>query len=168
MGWFGMEVFDHLGQRPVWEVVGQEGEQGVANEREVGQEVGFAAAGAVFAQKDIAPPVVADFRAAPVAANEVQPLLRGVLFGRGAGEIVMGFGGGVAGPFDGALVAHDDHGAGAGEVRRQGFDGEGMDLAEFDPSVRGMGVGKKGVLGRASRPWARSNRRGWLSLIWKR
>ena len=35
LGWFGMELFEHLGQRAVWKLVGQEGQQGAAEEREV-------------------------------------------------------------------------------------------------------------------------------------
>jgi len=155
LGWFGMELFEHLGQRAVWKLVGQEGQQGAAEEREVGQEIGVAAAGAVFAQKDIAPPVVADFHAAPVAANQGEPVQWAVLVWPGAGKIIVRFGGGPASFFDRALVAQDDQRAGPGEVRRQRFDGEGMELADFNPSVGGVGVGKKGVSWSASRLWAR-------------
>jgi len=43
-------------------------------------------------------------------------------------------------------------GAGEGEVGAQGFDGEGVELAHFDPTVAGFGLGKKGVLGSESKP----------------
>ena len=160
-----MEGFLDLGQRLVRKVVWEEGEQGAAQQREVGQEVGLAAAGAVFAQEDVASPVVADFHAAPVAANEGKPLVWLILFRVGAGKVIVRLGGGPAGLFDGARVAQDDDGAGTGEVGLQRFDGEGMDLADFDAAVDGIGLGKKGVSGSASRPWACCNRRGWLPLI---
>ena len=155
-----MEVFVDLRQRTVWEVLGQERQQDTAEERDVGEEMGVAAAGAVFALEHIALPMIADFHAAPVAANQREPLVRAVLLRPGAGQIIMGFGGGPAGLFDRALVAQDDHGAGSGEVRGQRFDGEGMNLADFNPSVGGLGVGKKGVSGSASRPGASLKRPG--------
>ena len=155
MGWAGVEVFENLGQRAVWEVVGQQGEQGAAKEREIGQQIRLAAAGAVFAQQDVALPMVADFNAAPMAANQGEPVQWAVLFRQGAGKVIVGFGGGPASFFDRALVAQDDQRAGPGEVRRQRFDGEGMELADFNPSVGGVGVGKKGVSWSASRLWAR-------------
>ena len=160
-----MEGFLDLGQRLVRKVVGEGGEQGAAQQREVGQEVGLAAAGAVFAQEDVPSPVVADFHAAPVAANQGEPVQWAVLVWPGAGKIIVRFGGGPASFFDRALVAQDDQRAGPGEVRRQRFDGEGMELADFNPSVGGVGLGKKGVSGSASRPWACCHRRGWLPLI---
>ena len=165
LGWFGMELFLDLRQGSVREVLREEGQQGAAKQCEVGQEVGLAAAGAVFAQEDVASPVVADFHAAPVAANEGKPLVWLILFRVGAGKVIVRLGGGPAGLFDGARVAQDDDGAGTGEVGLQRFDGEGMDLADFDAAVDGIGLGKKGVSGSASRPWACCNRRGWLPLI---
>lgn len=165
LGWFGMELFLDLRQGSVREVLREEGQQGAAKQCEVGQEVGLAAAGAVFAQEDVPSPVVADFHAAPVAANEGEPLLRLILFRVGAGKVIVRLGGSQAGLFDGALVAQDDHGVGSGEVRRQRFDGEGMDLAGFDAAMGGVGPGKKGGFWSASRPWACFNRRGWLPLI---
>ena len=48
------------------------------------------------------------------------------------------------------------------------FAGEGVQVADFDASVAGLGLGKKGVPLRASRPWACWSRLGWLPLIWRR
>ena len=56
----------------------QEGEQGTAEEGEVGEGVGVAGAGAVFAPEGVAAPMVADLDAGPVALDEGEPL-------RGAG-----------------------------------------------------------------------------------
>jgi hypothetical protein len=88
--------------------------------------------------------VVAYVHSAPVSANEFQPWGGRVLVRRGAGKRVARCGGGEAGLFDRALAAQDDQGAGQGEVARHGFNGEGIELAGFDPSVSGLGVGKKG------------------------
>ena len=62
-------------------------QKGAADQGEVGHQIGIAAAGAVFAAKGIAAPVVAIFYSAPVAADEVDPAfvraLRRLLTGEG-------------------------------------------------------------------------------------
>ena len=140
-----------FGQGLVWKVVGQQCQQGAAQDGQIGQEIGVAAARAVFSHKRIAPPVIANFHSAPVSANELEPRCGAVLVRYGAGEIVMGLGGGLAGSFDGAAVAQDDQGSGKGEIGCEGFDGEGVQVPDFDPSVSGMGVDKKGVSLRLSK-----------------
>ena len=112
--------------------------------------------------------MVAYFHTAPVSANKFQPLGRRVLARQSAGKIVARFGGGEPGLFDGALAAQDDEGSGKGEVGGQGFDGEGVEAAGFDPSATGLGVDKKGVSLRRSRFLACRNSLGWLPLTWKR
>ena len=110
--------------------------------------------GLVFAHQRIAPPVVADFGAAPVAANELKPLHGLVLVGRGAGQVVVRFAGGEPSLFDSAFIAQNDQGAGKGEIGRAGFDGEGMEAAGFNAPMAGLGMGKKGVACSASKPRA--------------
>ena len=41
-------------------------------------------------------------------------------------------------------------------------------VADFDAPVAGLDVGKKGVLGNASSPWACLSSLGWLPLTWSR
>ena len=96
----GVELFADLGQGLTREMVWQEGQQRTAQEGQRRQEIGVAAAGAVFTQESISPPMVAVFHARPVAANELEPLLGTVLGRQGAGKVVVRFGGGLAGPFD--------------------------------------------------------------------
>ena len=152
MAWAGSQLLTDLRQWPIREVLGQQSQQATAQEGQVGQEAGIAAAGAVLAHEGIAPPVITDFDSAPVSANEPQPLGRTVLVGQGAGEVVMGFGGGLAALFDGAAVAQDRQASGKGEVGFQGFDGKDVQVSGFDAAVAGVGVGKKGVSLSASRP----------------
>ena len=147
----GVKAFPNLGQWLVGAVFRQEGQQRVADQRQIGQQVGVAAARTVLAHQRIAPPVVADFDPAPVAADEFKPLLVAVFLGWGAGEVVAAFGGGVAGLFDRPLAAQHDQAAGKREVGRQRLDGEGVELADLDPSVGAVGVGKKGVAFKASK-----------------
>jgi len=163
-----VELFADFGQGLLREVVGQEMQQRAAQECQVGQQVGLAGAGAVLAHGGVPPPVVANFDPAPVAADQGQPLLGAVLAGRGARQIVARFHRGDAGLFDGALAAQDDQGAGEGEVGAERFEGEGVEVADFDAAVAGLGVGKKGVSCRASRRRACRSRLGWLPLIWRR
>ena len=164
----GMQLLVNLGQGAVGEVLRYDPQEHAAHEGEVGQQIGVAGTGAVLAHHRIPPPMVADFHPAPVAADPPQPVLGALVLGRQAAEVVAGFGGGVAGFFEGALAAQHDQAAGKGEVDLQGFDGKRVELADFDPAVAAGRLGKKGVPGRAS--WARACLRslGWLPLIWKR
>jgi len=50
-------------------VTRQEGEQGAAQQRQIGEGVGVAGAGAIFALEDIALPRIADFDPGPMAAD---------------------------------------------------------------------------------------------------
>lgn len=168
LGWAGSQLLTDLRQWPIRKVLGQQSQQATAQEGQVGQEAGVAAAGAVLAHEDIAPPVITDFDSAPVSANERQPLGRTVLVGQGAGEVVMGFSGGLAGLFDSAAVAQHRQASGKGEVGFQGFEGKGVQVSGFDAAMAGVGVGKKGVSWSASRRWAFCSRWGWLPLIWSR
>lgn len=163
-----MEVFEGFGQRTVGKVIGQQGQERVAEQGQVGQEVGVAGTGAIFPQQHVAPPMVANFHPAPVPPDQPLPLGWAILVGRGAGQVVAGFGGGQSGLFDGALTAQDDQGPGEGEVGVERFEGEGVQVADLDPSVAGFGVDKKGVSGKASKPRACWSRLGWLPLIWNR
>jgi len=87
---------------------------------------------------------------------------RATLAGFRTGQIETALAGSPAGGFDGALAAHDDQGAGEGEVGGERVDGEGMDAAAFDPAV-GTGVfEKRGVSGKASNALAGASSFGWL------
>lgn len=130
-----MELFADLGQRKRWEVFGQKWEQGAAQERQIRQEVGVAAAGTIFTQEHVAAPVVADFHPGPVPANQCEPLAGRIGLRFGTGKIVAGFVAGDPGFFDRPFAAQDDQGAGKGEVGGQGFDGKGVEPADFCASV---------------------------------
>ena len=66
-------LFDD-GEGHVGKVVGEEGEQGVAQEREIGEGIGVAGPGAILAPEGIALPVIADFNPGPVPADQPRPL----------------------------------------------------------------------------------------------
>ena len=168
MARIGMEAFMDLWQGNVWPLVCQDSQQGAADQGDVGQQVGIAAAGAVFPHEYIASPVITDFHAAPVATNQRQPLAGTVFFRSGAGKIIVGLGGGQPRLFDRPLIMLNNQSARKGEVRRQRFDGEGMEPTEVNSSVVRLQIGKKGVSWSASRPWACLKRPGWLPLIWRR
>ena len=125
-------------------MIREDREQGVADEGKVAQGVGLAGARAVFTPKGVATPVVADFDAAPVTADQILPLGRGTVGGFGAGEVEAVFDGGLAAAFDGAFAADDDQGANEREIDGVRFAGEGVELARDDPPVARVGLGKKG------------------------
>lgn len=150
------------------EVIGEDGQQGAAKERHIGQEVGIAGARTIFPHQGVTPPVITDFDATPVSPNQVQPLMRLVLCRWGAGQIVARLIGGGPGLFDRPLAAQDDQCPGIGKVGLERFDGKGMQGPDLEASAPRIGVGKKGVSGNPSKPWACLRRLGWLPLIWNR
>ena len=113
-------------------------------------------------------PMIAHLHSAPVPANQFEPAFVAVFFGQGTRQVVAAFRAGLPGLFDGALTAHHDHAARKGEVRRQRFNGEGMDGTLFNPSMPEVGLDKKGVAFNASSAWACLKSLGWLPLIWSR
>ena len=150
------------------EVIGEDGQEGVADKGHVGQEVGMAGAGAILPQQGVAPPVIADFDPAPVSPDQVQPACELIVPGRRAREVVARLVAGDPGLFDRPFAAQDDQGPGVGEVGPERFEGKGMQVPDLDAPVSRVGVGKKGVPGNRSRPWACLSRFGWLPLIWSR
>ena len=140
-----MEFFFDLGQGLVGMVFGQQGQQRTADQCDVGQQSGVAAAGTILAHHGVAPPVVAHFHSAPVSSDQRQPAFGTVFLGRRARKVVAAFGAGVPGLFDRPLAAHHDQAARKGEVRLQRFDGEGVDATLFNPAVPAPGLDKKGV-----------------------
>ena len=163
-----MEQFVDLGMRDIRVMLGQKGEEGVAQEREVGQRGGVACARVILAPYDIAPPVIADLDATPMPADELLPLGWGAFCWLQTGEIVAGFGRSLGGFLGRDLAPHDADAAGERETSRRGFEGKGGQLPELYAPVTGRGLGKKGVPGRASSACACLSRPGWLPLIWKR
>jgi len=73
----GTELFLDLWQSPGLEMYRQDCQQSVAQQRQIGQEVGLAAAGTVLAHEGIAPPMVADFHSGPMSANQIKLESRG-------------------------------------------------------------------------------------------
>ncbi len=147
----GEESFAELREGLFAEAFGEEPEEGVTDEDGVGQQVGLTGTATVFAHLDIASPMVADFHPAPMSSDPVQPFLGRIRIRWRAGEVVTGLGCRSDHPFLRALAAHDDQGAGKGEVDGQGLDGEGIKLAGFDSAMTGLVVGKKGVSRKASK-----------------
>ena len=119
-------------------------QKGVADEGEVGHQIGIAAAGAVFAAKGIAAPVVAIFYSAPVAADEVDPAFVRALRRLLTREVVSGFEGGFAGLFLGATALHCNQSTREGKVDGDGFDWPQDQAALFDSPVTGLGLDKRG------------------------
>jgi GNAT superfamily N-acetyltransferase len=87
--WFGDEVLDEGGQAWVRVAVsGVEVQHEVADQHEVGHDVGVAGPGLVLEEAGVLASVVADFATAPVVADGLQPAFRGRGIGRPAGNIV--------------------------------------------------------------------------------
>ncbi len=71
--------------RTVFQLLGQAAEQSVSDQRQIGQKMGIARTRPIFAHQDIPAPMVANFYAAPMSANELQPLGGAVVFRFGTG-----------------------------------------------------------------------------------
>ena len=135
-------------------MLSQEAQESVANQRQVGQEVGIATTRAVLPKEHIPSPVVSHFYPRPMPANQRQPFGRAVSLGKGAGKVVVRLGRALVGFLEATGVAQHNQATSKGQARLQGFDGEGMQAAGFDSSVAGFGGDKKGVSLSASNFWA--------------
>src|SRR5205823_1100246 len=116
-------------------VLAEEREGGAPQQGEVGDDVGLATAGAVFAAKGIAAPVVADFDAGPMAADEVMPAGVRALASLLAGKIVPGLEAVFAALLLRAAALHRDDGASKGKANRGRLDRPQDQPAFFDPTV---------------------------------
>ena len=149
-------------------LIGEDLQQNAANERHIGQEVGMTRAGAIFAHQRVAPPVIADLHPAPVPTDQFQPLVRRIVLGGHVGEVIARLISREAGFLDRSLTAHHDQAAGVGEVRGEGFEVKGMQAPMVHAPMSGLGMGKKGVSCKVSKPSAFLSSLGWLPLIWNR
>jgi len=142
-----------------------EGEQGTAQEGQVGQSAGVVRAGPVLAPEMVPAPVITDLDSGPVSADEVVPVLRSS-FGRLlAGEIKPGLAGRLAGLGEVNLAAYHDDAAGPGKAGGIRFYGEDVEAALLGAAVSLAVLDKKGVSARASKASACLSREGWLLLI---
>ncbi len=80
-----MQVLAQLGQSTCVEVLGHDRQKRIANEGQIGQQIGVARARAIFSHQGIASPVIADFNPGPVSTDQIQPLLGPILLGQRAG-----------------------------------------------------------------------------------
>ena len=81
---------------------------------------------------------------------------------------VAAFAAGLPGLLERPRAAHHDQAARKGEVRRQRFNGEGLDGTFFDAPMTGCGLDKKGGGANASKACACLKSLGGLPLIWSR
>ena len=130
-----MEVFPDLGKREVVEMIGQRGQEGVADEGQIGQEVWVATAGAVLSHECVTSPVVAIFHPAPVPTDQPHPLLRAWIARRDARKMIPRLLGGAARFLVRPLAADHHQAPCMGEAGLHGLDGEGMEFSDLDPPV---------------------------------
>ena len=143
-----------------------QGQQGVAQQGDGADDVGVAAAGAIFSAAGVAPPMVAVFHAAPMAADQFQPLRGRAFGGREATDEAAKVGSGRAlSPHDGGVDAQDR--PRKREVGPQRFyGGEEEDPALLAAVVLFVEGPKGGALARTERAvWSRP---GWLALTCNR
>ena len=95
--------------------------------------------------------MIADFHSRPMSADQLLPPRRRVLLRQSAGKVIARLGAGGSSFLYRALAAYPNQGAGMRKVCCQRFYGPGVEGSLFNPSVSGMGFGKKGVF------WSRSN-----------
>lgn len=134
-----------------------------AQEGEVGECVGIAAAGGVFTEGGVAAVVVAVLDSGPVGTAQVDPVFRGALFPGLAGQIEAILLALVAGFLYQPCAADFEDDAAEGEPGGKGFGCGEADLAGFHAPVPAGGLGKKGDSAGLMR--ASSKREGWLPLI---
>ena len=160
----GGEVFADLGMRLIGVAILEQSEEGAADEREIGEQSGFGAAGVVLLPKGIASPVVSVLHAGPVVSDQGDPTCMGALVSLLAGEIVTGFEGLFSGTFDGPATQDGHDGTGEREADGDRFHRTKDQATLVEASVPEFVLDK-----RESRPsqsaWACLSRLGWLPLI---
>ena len=166
----GAQIFENCWQ--TWVIFaesGVDGEKCGAQQGQGADEGGVSTARVILAQDGISGPMVANFDAAPMSADGLDPLVRGQILGAMTGDEVATEG---CEGFPGALVdaaAGDAHErAGAGEVALQRVCGMDGNLIGDEMSVFGLcALGKKGA---GPCVWRTARRRslGLFSRIWKR
>lgn len=133
-----VEEFQDLLERNIGVMQWGEGEQGVAQERHVGEGIGLVGSRTVLAPEVVPAPVIADFDAGPMAADQALPLCRRAFLRILTGEIKPGLLGGDAGFLGGDLAAHDDDAAGPGEAGGNRLYGEDVQAALLGAAVAGV------------------------------
>ena len=155
----GAQIFKNCWQtRVIFAESGVDGKKCGAQHGQGADEDGISTARVILAQDGIPGPMVADFDAAPMSADGLDPMVRGQSFGAMTGDEVAAEG---CEGFPGALVdaaAGDAYErASAREVALQGVCGVDGDLIGDEMSVFGFcAQGKKGVF---SRVWRTARRR---------
>ena len=160
----GGEVLADLRMGVVWIPVVEQAEEGAADQREIGEQSWFRAAGVVLLPKGVPSPVVSILDTGPVVSRQGDPACVGAFAGVLAGEIVAGFEGFVSGTFDGPPAPDGHDGAGKREADGDRFDRPEDQTALVEASVPEFVLDKRG-----SRPSQRAraclSRLGWLPLI---
>ena len=163
----GGTVFIEAGQGlPGFDGGLDQGQQGIAQQGDGADDVGVAAAGPIFSAAGVAPPMVAVFHAAPMAADQFQPLRGRAFGGREAADEAAKVGSGRAlSPHDGGVDAQDR--PRKREVGPQRFYGGEEDAPALLAAVVFFVEGQKGgALARMERAvWRRP---GWLALTCSR
>lgn len=160
----GGEVLADLWMRLTGAPILEQTEEGAADEREIGEQSWFGAAGVVLPPKGVPSPVVAILHAGPVVSRQCDPAQVGTFVGVLAGEIVAGFQGFFSGAFDSPAAPDGHYGAGEREADGDRFDRSEDQTALVEASVPEFVLDKRG-----SRPSQRAraclSRLGWLPLI---
>jgi hypothetical protein len=81
----GVEVLAELWEGLFLKVLGENLQECITKKRQIGQQIGLAGAGTIFSHQRVAPPVIADFNPTPVSADQIQPPLGLIFFGRRTG-----------------------------------------------------------------------------------
>jgi hypothetical protein len=139
---------------------------GAAQQGQIGQHIGVAAAGCVFAQGGVAAVMVAVFDACPMGSDQVDPLLWGAFLPVLAGKIKPLLAAFFAGFFDQPSAAKFEDDTAGAEAGGQRFGSGEACLTGFYAPVSAAGLLKKGASGALIR--AISSKEGWLDLIWSK
>ncbi len=161
----GAESFAELREGLFAEAFGEEREEGVADERQVGRQVGLAGAGTVFAHLGIASPMVADFGSAPMSSDPVQPFLERIPIRWRAGEVATGLGCRSDHPFSSCAGCAPRSGSGQRGSRRPGARWGRHGVGGFRLGHDRLGCRQKGGSGKASKACASWSKRDWFPLI---
>src|ERR1019366_4233590 len=126
-------------------IAGVEKQGDAAQEGEIGQHIGIAAASGVFAESSVAAVVIAVLDSSPVGAAQVDPVFRGAIDPELAGKIEALLLALVPGFLYQPRTADFDDDTAEGEAGGKGFSSAEAHLSLFHSPVSAGGLGKKGA-----------------------
>ena len=165
---FGLDAFPDDGDGIAWKAAIEDSKEPVADQGQIGQERSVSASGAVLSHQCIPPPMVAVFKASPMASDQLQPLFWRPILRFETTDVVACFHRALAGALFGPSTPDNHQAAGEWEIHRHAVGCEVVQGSVVDTAVAYLAFFKKGAPEVDAFFRACFSRWGWLPLTCRR